>query len=73
MNWNISDHTPLLLDTGWAPSSYNKTLFKFELGWLLHEGFADMVKEIWESVTEEDDSMRRWQTKIRKLRQHLRG
>jgi hypothetical protein len=57
---DISDHTPLLLDTGRAPSSCNQPLFKFELGWLLREGFAEMVKEIWESVIEDDDSMRRW-------------
>jgi hypothetical protein len=70
---DISDHTPLLLDTGRAPSSGNQPLFKFELGWLLREGFADMVKEVWESVSEEEDNMRRWQAKIRRLRQYLRG
>jgi hypothetical protein len=32
-----------------------------------------MVREIWESVYEEVDSMRHWQAKIRRLRQHLRG
>jgi exonuclease III len=47
---DISDHTPLLLNTGRAPSSGNQPLFKFELGWLLHEGFTDMVKEVWECV-----------------------
>jgi endonuclease/exonuclease/phosphatase family metal-dependent hydrolase len=31
----ISDHTPLLLDTGRASSSGSQPLFKFELGWLL--------------------------------------
>jgi endonuclease/exonuclease/phosphatase family metal-dependent hydrolase len=29
---DISDHTPLLLDTGRVPSSSNQPLFKFELG-----------------------------------------
>jgi hypothetical protein len=61
---DILDHTPLLLDTGRAPSCGNQPLFKFELGWLIWDRFADMVKEIWESVTEEDESMRRWQAKI---------
>jgi hypothetical protein len=56
---DISVHTPLLLDTGQIPSCGNQPLFKFELGWLLRDDFADMVKEIWESVTEED-SMRWW-------------
>jgi hypothetical protein len=70
---DISDHTPFLLDTGQAPSCGNQPLFKFELGWLLREGFADMVKDIWESVTNEQDSMRRWQAKICRLQQHLRA
>jgi hypothetical protein len=70
---DISNHTPLLLDTGRAPSSNSQPLFKFELGWLLRDGFTDMVKEIWESVDDEVDSMSRWQSKIRRVRQHLRG
>jgi hypothetical protein len=69
---DMSDHTTLLLDTDQAPSSGNQSLFKFELGWLLRDGFIDMVKEIWESVSKEEDSMRSWQAKIRRLRQHLR-
>jgi hypothetical protein len=32
---DLSDHTPLLLNTGHAPSSSSQHLFKFELGWLL--------------------------------------
>jgi hypothetical protein len=32
-----------------------------------------MVKEIWESVTDEEDSMRYWQEKIQRVIQHLRG
>jgi hypothetical protein len=63
----------LLLDTRRAPSCGNQPLFEFELGWLIRDGFADMVKEMWESVVEEDESMRRWQAKIQRLRQHLRG
>jgi hypothetical protein len=30
----ISNHTPLLLDTGNTSSSNNQSMFKFELGWL---------------------------------------
>jgi hypothetical protein len=41
---DISDHRPLLLNTGRSPSSGNQPLFKFELGWLLREGFTDMVE-----------------------------
>jgi hypothetical protein len=49
---------PLLLDTHLAPSSSSQPLFKFELGWLLRDGFDDMIKEIWKSVNGEEDSMR---------------
>jgi hypothetical protein len=61
---DITYHTPLLLDTGRAPSSGNQPLFKFELGWLLRDGFGNMVKDIWESVIDEEDSMRCWNPKL---------
>jgi hypothetical protein len=44
---DLSDHTPLLLNTR-KTRTYNQIPpFKFELGWLLHDDFFDMVKEIW--------------------------
>jgi hypothetical protein len=30
----------------------------------MRDGFDDIVKKIWESVAEENESMRRWQEKI---------
>jgi endonuclease/exonuclease/phosphatase family metal-dependent hydrolase len=42
----VSDHTPLLLDTG-APSQQNAYMFKFELAWLFKDGFYEKVKEVW--------------------------
>jgi endonuclease/exonuclease/phosphatase family metal-dependent hydrolase len=42
----ISDHTPLFLNTGATTSVNNQALFKFEIGRLLRDGFFDMVKEI---------------------------
>ena len=45
----ISDHTPLLLNTG-DPSTNHQPQFKFELGWLLCDGFCEMVREIWQST-----------------------
>jgi hypothetical protein len=41
---DISDHTPLHLDTGCSTSPGSQHLFKFELGWLLRDGFGDMVE-----------------------------
>jgi hypothetical protein len=42
----ISDHTPLIIDTGKPSSSNNPPMFKFELGWLLRDGFMDMVRDV---------------------------
>jgi len=70
---DISDHTPLLLNTGDSSSNFNQRQFNFELGWLLRDGFMDMVKEVWESENLGSTPLERWQAKIRKLCQHLRG
>ena len=43
----LSDHAPILLSTGMATPP-TKPRFKFELGWLLREGFQEMVKMIWD-------------------------
>jgi hypothetical protein len=68
-----SDHTPLLLDFG-SPAHGGKNLsFSFELSWLKHEGFIDMVKNEWCSVQNESSPIESWQKKIRHLRQFLRG
>jgi hypothetical protein len=39
---DISDHTPLLLNTCEASIGSNRSIFKSELGWLLREGFMEM-------------------------------
>jgi ubiquitin len=48
-------------------------MFKFELGWLIRDGFHDMVTSIWEHETRGNNSREKWQNKIRDVRQHLRG
>jgi hypothetical protein len=35
-------------------------MFKFQLGWLLRDGFLDMVSGVWNSVVDQDDKMRCW-------------
>ena len=47
LNRDLSDHTPLLLNTGETNTCNHVPPLKFELGWLLRDGFFDMVKEIW--------------------------
>jgi hypothetical protein len=68
----ISDHTPLFYSTN-SPSPAYQPQFKFELGWLLRDEFCDMVRDVWHSVLVEGSPLERWQAKIRKLRQYLRG
>ena len=41
----ISDHTPLLCNTNSSSQTYQHQ-FKFELGWLLRDGFCDMVRDV---------------------------
>ena len=68
----ISDHTPLLLSTN-NPSSAYQPQFKFELGWLLRDDFSEMVRDVWNSTLVDGSPIERWQAKIRRLRQYLRG
>ena len=46
---DISDHTSLVLNTGASTHSTNQRPFKFERGWLIRDGFYDMVINIWQS------------------------
>ncbi|KAG2576652.1 hypothetical protein PVAP13_6NG060815 [Panicum virgatum] len=42
----ISDHTPIVLNTGASTHMNNQPLFKLERGWFLRDGFFDMVANI---------------------------
>ena len=69
---DLSDHVPLLLSTGiLKPNARHR--FKFELGWLLRDGFDDMVKRVWSAPVPGNSPVRRWNAKIRNLRKYLRG
>ena len=69
----LSDHAPILLDTGDTKLLGKKPQFKFELGWLNRDGFAEMVKEVWERPVHGQNPIQRWNNRIRMLRKHLRG
>jgi hypothetical protein len=64
----ISDHTPLLLNTGESTNAHNHHSFKFELGWSLREGFVDMIRDLWSNMATGITPMERWQGKIRRVR-----
>jgi hypothetical protein len=69
----ISGHTLLLLNTGEPTNVHTQPMFKFELGWLLCDGFIDMIRGLWSSTTYGHTLMERWQGKIRRVRLYLRG
>jgi hypothetical protein len=48
-------------------------MFKFELSWLIREDFHGIVAKIWQEENKGRTPLERWQNKIRRLRQYLRG
>jgi hypothetical protein len=68
-----SDHTPLIIDTGEQAHRGNKAHFSFELSWLKHEGFHEMIAREWAKISHGDGPMAVWQNKIHHLRNFLRG
>ena len=69
----ISDHTPLLVDSGEATHVGNKSMYSFESAWFEREGFLDLIAREWAKDTGGGTNVERWQNKIRHLRQFLRG
>jgi hypothetical protein len=57
---NISDHIPLLLNTGASTHLTGNMPFKFERGWLVRDGFYDMVANIWQSESFGSTPLERW-------------
>jgi hypothetical protein len=57
LEYNHSDHRPLLLDTEfYTPSSTaSDNQHRFEAKWFREEGFSDIVKEEWESAASASD------------------
>jgi hypothetical protein len=69
----ISNHTPLLLNTGYPAFIGSKKKFKFELKWLQREGFHDHIKEIWSNTSKGRNSVQRWNNKLSALWRFLQG
>ena len=69
----VSDHAPLLLDTGNSSFTGNSKQFKMELSWLSHEDFRERVAEIWNKPVNGQNAVQRWNRKMGALRKHLRG
>ena len=69
----VSDHTPLLLETGDPSYSGHPKQFKLEFSWLSHEDFRERVTEIWNKPVSGQNSVQHWNRKLGALRKHLRG
>jgi hypothetical protein len=69
----LSDHTPLLLDTGNASHRGNNSNFRFELSWLTRDDFHETITKVWQEENRGDTPMKKWQNKIRTVRRFLRG
>src|SRR3989337_356352 len=69
----ISDHTPLLVDSGDATHIGNKNTFSFELSWFEKDNFIAIIAREWAKPVSGRSNLERWQNKIRHLRQFLRG
>ena len=63
----------MLIDSGEAAHIGNESLFSFELAWLRQDGFYEMVRAEWISVSVGSTPIEKWQNKIRHIRQFLRG
>src|SRR6266540_3128220 len=69
----VSDHTPLLLDTGTPAFKGASKHFKLELSWLSSEDFNNKVVEIWNRPVRGQNSVQRWNKKMSNLRCYLKG
>jgi len=69
----VSDHTPLLLDTGTPAFTGIAKPFKMELSWFYREDFYDRVVEIWNKPVRGQNSIQRWIKKIGALCKYLQG
>jgi hypothetical protein len=67
-----SDHTPLIVDI-WALKIPHVKQFRFENWWLKIEGFEHMVAKFWQAPCHLQNSLDRWQFKIRNTRKGLKG
>jgi hypothetical protein len=65
------DHTPLIVDTGALKIPHVKQ-FRFEKWWLKIEGFEQVVAKFWQAPCHFQNSLDRWQFKMRNTRKGLK-
>ena len=55
-----SHHTPLLLDSGEQAHVGNCNQFSFELSWMRQDGFYEMIRKEWNSISSGNSPIERW-------------
>jgi hypothetical protein len=50
----------LLLHIGASSHNRKPTMFKFECGWLIQDGFYDLISDKWQSETKGTNVMEIW-------------
>ena len=73
LDGGMSDHTPLLFDSGTTAFSGISKQFRFELSWFSREDFHDKVVQIWSKPARGNNLVQCWNHKIGNLCRFLRG
>jgi hypothetical protein len=68
---NISDHIPLLIDSG--ENCERAKNIRFEKWWLEREDFKEVVKKAWAERSNNVDPIEIWQFRVRTSRRMVRG
>ncbi|KAJ1263554.1 hypothetical protein BS78_09G194500 [Paspalum vaginatum] len=69
----ISDHNPLILDTGTTTNQKMSPNFKFELGWFKHPDFLPKVEAIWKKPCRAGSALDKIQQKLKLFKQYFKG
>jgi hypothetical protein len=68
----VSDHNPLILTSAGNQCKQNRE-FQFELAWIRHDEFMQIVQRIWEQPTRDRVSLNRALFKLKKVKKALKG
>jgi hypothetical protein len=69
---NISDHNPLVVDSE-NLSKKMQSSFVFEIGWLKHPDFKQIIGRIWNKPCRAKSTLDKIQQKLKLCKQYLKG
>lgn len=68
----ISDHNPIILSSK-DDQPLRNLMFRFELSWVKHPDFSNLVKQIWEKPCHANSAFSRIQIKLKRFEQYFKG